>query len=171
MQKISIFTEHGEQISSEEKVVALKEGFIRGIARILVFNNNGQVFLQKRGKNKEIAPDTWDNSVGGHVDEGESFLTAARREASEELGIPDIELEEISKYYFEEPTKYGLGKSFDTLYIGEFNGELKLEKEEIQDGKWIDLDVLRVRIEKFPEEFAPGVKRAIKEYFLYLDKL
>ena len=61
-------------------------------AHVLLFNAAGQLLLQKRAPDKDIQPDRWDTSVGGHLDPGENYLTAARREMVEELGLRDLPL-------------------------------------------------------------------------------
>ncbi|MBE6356890.1 MAG: NUDIX domain-containing protein [Lentisphaerae bacterium] len=48
---------------------------------------SGAVLLQKRRMDKDIQPGKWDTAVGGHLDAGEDFETAARRELAEELGV------------------------------------------------------------------------------------
>ncbi len=57
------------------------------VVHVLVFNSNGQLFLQKRSLDKFIQPGKWDTSVGGHLDLGETFEQAVDREMKEELGI------------------------------------------------------------------------------------
>jgi isopentenyldiphosphate isomerase len=57
------------------------------VVHVLVFNNNGELLLQKRSANKDVAPGKWDTSVGGHVEPGEELRNAALREMEEELGI------------------------------------------------------------------------------------
>ena len=55
-----------------------------------------RILLQKRSAVKEIQPGKWDTAVGGHLDSGEDYETAARREMREELGIvTDAPLEHI----------------------------------------------------------------------------
>src|SRR5580658_3200257 len=54
---------------------------------VLVFDDTGRVFLQKRSMKKDIAPGLWDSSCSGHVDSGESYDVAAVREFAEELGV------------------------------------------------------------------------------------
>jgi isopentenyl-diphosphate delta-isomerase type 1 len=60
---------------------------IHRVAHVHVFNRQGELLLQKRSPGKDIQPGKWDTSVGGHLDIGESYLQAARRELWEELGI------------------------------------------------------------------------------------
>ena len=47
----------------------------------------GELFLQKRSPWKDKHPNKWDSSAAGHLDAGEDYETAARRELSEELGL------------------------------------------------------------------------------------
>ena len=60
---------------------------IHRAVHVLVFNRAGELLLQKRSADKDIQPGRWDTSVGGHLDPGEDYLTAARREMAEELGL------------------------------------------------------------------------------------
>ena len=54
---------------------------------ILVFNEQGQLFLQKRSMKKDLNGGLWDTSAAGHVDAGEDYDVSAVREIEEELGI------------------------------------------------------------------------------------
>ncbi len=56
---------------------------------ILVHDAAGRVFLQRRSLTKDTFPGCWDSSCSGHVDTGEDYETAARRELGEELGWHD----------------------------------------------------------------------------------
>lgn len=60
---------------------------IHRVSHVLVFDRQGRLLLQKRSMNKDVQPGKWDTSVGGHLDPGESYETAAKREMFEELGV------------------------------------------------------------------------------------
>jgi isopentenyl-diphosphate delta-isomerase type 1 len=65
---------------------------IHRAVHVLVFNPRGDLLLQKRPLDKDIQPGKWDTSVGGHLDQGEAFLAAAKREMQEELGVSGVPL-------------------------------------------------------------------------------
>lgn len=55
--------------------------------QIVVLDGEGRVWLQQRSRHKDSYPGYWDLSATGHVDPGESYAEAARRELREELGL------------------------------------------------------------------------------------
>ncbi|MFW5802463.1 MAG: NUDIX hydrolase [Verrucomicrobiota bacterium] len=56
-------------------------------AHVVVFSTDGRLLLQKRSARRDIQPGKWDTAVGGHLQPGENYEQAARRETQEELGI------------------------------------------------------------------------------------
>ena len=63
---------------------------------IIVLNKNNQVFV---GKRKDNPGDKWQMPQGG-VNEGEDYITAMKRELSEETSISSIKiLKELEKIY------------------------------------------------------------------------
>jgi 8-oxo-dGTP diphosphatase len=58
------------------------------IPRVLIFpvNENGEILLLEGARDKKIWAGYW-NGLGGHVEQGESALSAAQRELLEESGL------------------------------------------------------------------------------------
>lgn len=71
---------------------------IHRVAHVLVFDEEGRLLLQKRSATKDVQPGKWDTSVGGHLDPGEDYLSAAVREMREELGISETPLTFLYRY-------------------------------------------------------------------------
>ena len=119
---------------------------------IVVLNNKNKVFVAKRIDNPK---NFWQMPQGG-VDDGEDFLTAAYRELEEETSIKNVKLiQEIDGILTYELPDHLLGiiwkgkykgqkqKWFLMRYLGndsEIN--IKTEKPEFFEWKWIDLDMI-----------------------------
>ncbi|GGK12386.1 nudix hydrolase [Deinococcus malanensis] len=79
--------EHDEVIGRVTRDEAWEKGWVvRGINAFLV-NSCGQLWIPRRTLHKRMFPGCLDMSVGGHVDSGEDYLTAFRRESREELNL------------------------------------------------------------------------------------
>lgn len=115
---------------------------------IIVLNNFNEVFV---GKRKDNPIDKWQMPQGG-VDEGESFISAMKRELFEETSIKNIKiLKEIDRTYEYELPDNLVGiiwkgkfrgqkqKWFITKFLGN-DSEINLNTKhpEFIDWKWID---------------------------------
>ena len=66
----------------------------RVVVSVLLFNEAGELLIQKRQSTKKGWPSYWDYPAGGTVKAGESCYQAAERELLEELGMT-LSLEKI----------------------------------------------------------------------------
>jgi isopentenyl-diphosphate delta-isomerase type 1 len=64
-----------------------RRGLNHRAVHVLVFNQHGDLFLQKRSMKKDCFPGVWDSSASGHLDRGEDYDACAVREVREELGV------------------------------------------------------------------------------------
>lgn len=120
---------------------------------ILVFNNSGKIFLQKRSSSKDRHPGVWDSSASGHLDAGEKYDVAAIRELKEELGFsPKTPLKPLFKLEASDAT----GQEFVWVYRCDSDGPFNLNKEEIEKGDWFSPAELDKWLEKRPQDFAPS---------------
>lgn len=99
---------------------------------ILVFNDQDQLFMQKRSMKKDLNKGLWDTSAAGHVDDGESYDSCAPRELWEELGV-ETELKDLFKL----AATPALGMEFVQVYHCRHNGPFALASEEIDEGAWL----------------------------------
>lgn len=126
---------------------------------ILIFNDTGEVFLQKRSRWKDRHPFMWDSSAAGHVSAGEAYDAAASRELQEELGIK-VALEKIAKL----PASDKTGQEFIWLYRGVHTGDFRLNRSEIEAGGFFPPKVVTGWIAARAKDFAPGFVECWKSY-------
>ena len=140
-------TEKLEIVDSEGKVIGLAEraelhrdpSLIHRVVHVLIFNRKGELLLQKRSRQKDVAPGKWDTSVGGHVAPGEGVDDAAQREMDEELGISGCELRYLYRYLFSNRRESELVDTFACVY----EGTITLNKDEIDEVAFWDIGKIK----------------------------
>jgi isopentenyldiphosphate isomerase len=93
---------------------------IHAVARIHVRDAAGRFLLQLRSATKDIQPNKWDTSVGGHLHPGEEPATAARREMREELGVEPDELTFLHRFLWRSPVESEWVTTYTTVHPGPF---------------------------------------------------
>lgn len=63
------------------------------VVNAFIVNREGKIWIPRRTSNKRVFPLCLDMSMGGHVESGETYEQAFRRETSEEL---NIDIDQIS---------------------------------------------------------------------------
>ncbi|MBN1350739.1 NUDIX domain-containing protein [candidate division KSB1 bacterium] len=125
------------------------------VVHLHVFNSQRDLWLQKRAKDKQIAPDLWDTSVGGHVFSGEKIEDALLREMREELGISKMPHQPLFTYIM----KNQVESELVFAYQGFHNGPFVLPVKEIQEGRFWKIRDIRKNLGKgvftpnFEQEF------------------
>jgi isopentenyl-diphosphate delta-isomerase type 1 len=124
------------------------QGLLHRSVHILVFNSQGELFLQKRAMTKDENPGYWDSSAAGHVNAGEEYRTSADRELMEELGI-SVELQFFMKFSASRET---LGEHVET-YLCTTDQKITINLTEISEGRYWPIPELKESIRKHPSLF------------------
>jgi isopentenyl-diphosphate delta-isomerase type 1 len=148
-----VVNERDEVIGRNTRSEVHRLGLMHRAVHVLVFNRQGQVFLQKRSRHKDRHPSTWDSSASGHVDAGEDYDACARRELREEIGLA-LSAPPARRF------KIAAGPETDQehvwVYQCEAEGPFTLHPQEIEEGRWLEPTELERWIANRPQEFAPA---------------
>jgi isopentenyl-diphosphate delta-isomerase type 1 len=131
------------------------QGLWHRAVHIFVYDEKGRIFLQKRSMAKDMAPGLWDSSCSGHVDSGEEYNAAARRELGEELGL---KMTWPPARWFRVEACAETGWEFVWVYRLKNSGPFVLHPEEIERGGWFTPAEVTQWMADKPEEFAPAFK-------------
>lgn len=143
---------------------AIEKGLIHRIARVFLFNPCSELLIQRRSPHHVSLPGKWDQSAAGHVDEGEEYAAAAVRELREEVGIENVPLKEIVKFYFNETDEPKIKKRFNVLFVGHNDGTSQIDDYEVSDARWISLPDLEKWMDEKPDDFTQGFIKCLEAY-------
>ena len=152
MEYFDVLNEQGEFTDKvETREVCHEKGLWHRAIYGFIFNEKGEVLLQKRSQSKKLWPGLWDITAGGHVLAGEFGEQALIREVKEELGI-EIKQEEI-RYLVGSISSNVKGNivnnHFNECYIITKQidiDQIKLQKEEVEEIKWFTEQEILERI-------------------------
>ncbi len=155
---LDIVDENDNVIGTATKDHILKQNLIHRGVVIFIFNSKGEIFVHKRTADKKIYPNMWSMTCGGSAVSGEDFLEAAKRETTEETGVKNPKLE----FLFMDRYRSKLDNVIADVYKLKFDGNIKIEKKEIEKGFFISVEELKELIKKEP--FCPDALQYFKKY-------
>ncbi|MBX4189419.1 NUDIX domain-containing protein [Candidatus Parcubacteria bacterium] len=133
MTDVVVVNDKDEVIGTMPKDEAHRNGTPHRIAVVYLENKEGKILIQVRMSG------SLDHSSAGHVDPGESYLEAAKRELREELGVENVELTEIGKGKSDEVYSSDGGHRVHAFQIYKCKADpVKLQEDEVQDVYWAD---------------------------------
>lgn len=155
-------------VDKNDKVLGLKEKFAahkipvplhRAISIIIFNKDKSQMLITKRAESKPTWPLFWTNAVCSHPFFGESYPEAASRRLFEELGIK-IPLTEVFDFTYsaEMDNKIWGERELDHVFVGEYEGILNPNSDEICDYEWIRIKDLEAEMVKNPNKYTPWFK-------------
>ncbi len=108
--------------------------------------------------NKDIQPGKWDTSVGGHLNSGETFEEAVRREMKEELGIENTPVQHLYDYWMRNEVETEFVRTYTCIY----NGQITLDADEIADGRFWQLSEIENNL--CSNMFTPNFEQEYEKY-------
>lgn len=143
------------EIKEVTKEDAHKYGIMHRAFSAVLFNGNS-ILIQKRAQDKYHCGGLWTNTCCSHPRWNEQLEDAVYRRLREEMGINGVKLKEIYSFTYYYKFSNGLSEfEYDHVFIGEYNGEFHINKEEAEDAIWIDIDELMEWMKSKPHEFTP----------------
>ena len=133
---------------------------------VLIFNSKGEVLIQER-KHK-VFDKVWDftgSTHPVHKSDGsdESFEECASRCLKYEYYINDkIELKNLGGFNYFENYKELCENEHCMMMIGEYNGQVNLNKDAGYSYKWMDKKEFIKDVEQNPKNYAPWVIEGVK---------
>ena len=171
MQKNVILVNSNDQkIGLMPKLEAHKRGILHRAFSVLIFNKKGELLIQQRALNKYHTPGLWSNTCCSHQFDGETNIEAGKRRLFEEMGF-EVELFNFDSFIYNAYFENGLIEhEFDHILVGIFEGTPLINKNEVNDYKWITFDKLQKEIYSSPQNYTVWFRIIFEKYKLSLKK-
>lgn len=156
-EEIILVDESDREIGFAEKHDAHRNGGrLHRAFSIVLFDPAGRILLQRRAATKYHFGGLWTNACCGHPRRGEDLLAAARRRLREELGV-DTPLRNVFsfRYTAEDDGSGFTEQELDHVLIGEFEGEPRVDPNEVEAVRWVDGPALARDVALHPERYTP----------------
>ena len=124
---------------------------------VLVHDAAGRLYLQRRSLGKDTFPGCWDSSCSGHLDSGEDYPIAARRELGEEIGWHEasLPLRPLVRLGASPET----GNEFLQIYLlGPIAGPFDLNPAEISEGRWFTPAEIDALLRELPDKVSSALR-------------
>lgn len=147
---------HENVVGVTNKETAHANNLMHRCVAIFVFNTTGELYVQVHKVNNGL----YDSSVGGHVKKGETYGTAAAREAREELGI-NQPLQFVTKIH----SPCSISNHMFSLYecVANKNWQF-VPNQEVETIIPMKLDAIWQMMQNQPERFTPDFIKIMNEY-------
>jgi isopentenyl-diphosphate Delta-isomerase len=151
--RVVLVDENDATIGTQDKLRAHERGELHRACSVLVFNQAGELLLQRRAATKYHSPGLWSNTCCTHPRPGESASIAARRRLGEELGI-DCELAALFRFVYRADVGDGLTEhEYDHVFVGRSEATPAPDPTEVDAWRWQSLSSIRDEMAHHPGRY------------------
>lgn len=168
-ERVVLVSPNDEVLGLMGKMQAHENGLLHRAFSVFLFNDKGEILLQRRAAEKYHSPTQWTNACCSHPRENESYHDAAIRRTQEELGI-NCELTERFHFIYKADVGQNLWEhELDYVFTGEYNGDFALNMQEVSKIKYVTISELNTDIQEHPEHYTEWFKIIWAEYRNHLN--
>lgn len=158
MENVILVNAQDEPIGEMEKMEAHEKGLLHRAFSVFIFNENNELLLQKRASSKYHSGGLWSNSCCSHPRKGESVVDAGMRRLVEEMGFT-VPLDAVFSFIYKAELDNSLTEyELDHVLIGRYDDAPKINLDEVEDWKYIDLNSLADEMKNHPETYTEWFK-------------
>ena len=151
-----------------EKMEVHQKALLHRAFSVFIFNDKGEMLLQKRAANKYHSAGLWTNACCSHPAPGTDTLQAAGMRLQEEMGFT-TELKKIFDFIYKAPFENGLTEhEFDHVFVGKYSGVIKPDPNEVSDYCFKSIDDIRNSLQSHADKYTYWFKIAFPKLEAYL---
>ena len=168
--KVILVDNNDNKIGLMPKLEAHEKGVLHRAFSVFIFNNDGELMLQRRALTKYHSPGLWTNTCCSHQRDGETNIISGKRRLNEEMGF-DTELFEKTSFIYKAKFDNGLTEhEFDHVLVGSYNHSPIINPNEVDSWKWMSMENVKKDIKDHPENYTAWFKIIFEKYYKYISQ-
>ena len=168
MDEVILVNKNNEILGYMEKIEAHKKGLLHRAFSVFIFNSNKEILLQKRASIKYHSGGLWTNTCCSHPKKNESFFDAANRRLFEEMGMTSNLKEAFQFIYKAELDNNLIEHELDVVFIGYSDEKPIINKNEVDEFKYISISKLKIDIMNNPDHFTKWITICIDKVYDFI---
>lgn len=158
---VILVDEQDNAIGTMGKMEVHEKAVLHRAFSIFIFNDKGEMLLQKRADNKYHSAGLWTNTCCSHPRPGEDTETAALKRLQEEMGFTTA-LSKAFSFIYKAPFDNGLTEhEYDHVFTGRYNGLVYPNPQEVSDYCYQPVEAIKDNIKMQPAHFTEWFKIAL----------
>jgi isopentenyl-diphosphate Delta-isomerase len=167
---VILVDEQDKAIGTMGKLEVHEKAILHRAFSIFIFNDKGEMLLQKRADNKYHSAGLWTNACCSHPRPGEDTLAAAQKRLDEEMGFTTV-LNKAFSFIYKAPFDNGLTEhEYDHVFTGTYNGLVYPNPIEVSEYCYLPVAAIKSSIQTKPGNFTEWFKIALPKLEQYLQK-
>ena len=134
------------------------DGLLHRAFSLFIFNDEGEVLIQRRRAQKRLWPLYWANSCCSHPRRGEEMDEAVRRRLYQELGMRSDPLFLYKFIYHAHYEDQGAEHELCWVYIGRSSDPVRANPNEVSEWKYMAPTQLDQELKNSPDNFSPWIR-------------
>ena len=168
-EKVILVNNRDEKIGLMEKMEAHEKAVLHRAFSVFTFNNKGELLLQQRAATKYHSPLLWANTCCSHQRDRESNIEAGKRRLQEEMGFV-CDLKEVFSFVYKASFENGLTEhEFDHVLVGYYNENPIINKEEVENFKWMTVEDIKEGMKINPESYTAWFLIIFDKYYNFIN--
>ena len=170
-ERVILVDTHDNQIGTMSKMEAHEKAILHRAFSVFILNERGELMLQQRAHDKYHSPSLWTNTCCSHQREGEGNIEAGKRRLEEEMGFT-TDLTELFNFIYQAPFDNGLTEhELDHVLLGYYQGTPKINKFEVANWKWMNVQNISESIKINPQEYTVWFKIIFDQFIEKINSL
>lgn len=160
---VVLVDENDNAIAEMEKLMAHEQGRLHRAFSVFIFNDKGELLLQQRASHKYHGAGLWTNTCCSHPQWGETVALSAEERLIYEMGLK-CDLRLVYSFIYNERVENNLTEhELDYVFVGYSDQCPVLNKDEVQDYKWMNADEILSDIKNSPSHYTVWFRQAFPE--------